>query len=83
MSAHNLDDQLKSPQLDMGASGRALKTAAGYLLAWGTAVPTDATEGYAPGCIFIHTDGAAYNTVLYCNVGTKASCDFNVVTVAS
>jgi len=42
----------------------------------GTTVPTDATAGYAPGCIFIKTDGGA-GTTLYINEGTAASCDFN------
>jgi len=58
-------------------------TTEGLLLASGTTVPTDGTAGYQPGCLFQHTDGTAYNTVLYCNIGTAASCDFNVVTVAS
>lgn len=55
----------------------------GLLRASGKVVPTDGTSGYAPGCLFQHTDGTTYATVLYCNVGTAASCDFNVVTVAS
>lgn len=56
---------------------------AGLLLASGATVPADGTAGYQPGCLFQHTDGTTYNTVLYCNVGTATSCDFNVVTVAS
>jgi hypothetical protein len=45
----------------------------------GTTVPADATAGYAPGCIFIHTDGGV-GTTLYINEGTYASCDFNPMT---
>lgn len=46
------------------------------VMARGATVPTDATAGYAPGCIFIQTDGGAATT-LYINEGTLASCDFN------
>lgn len=51
----------------------------GILRAHGTTVPTDATAGYAPGCIFHHTDGATGATVLYVNVGSSTSCDFDPV----
>jgi hypothetical protein len=51
------------------------------LVAFGTTVPTDATPGYAIGCLFIHTDGAA-GSALYCNEGTEGSCNFDLVTVA-
>lgn len=53
----------------------------GILLAFGETVPTDATAGYATGCIFIHTDGSA-GTALYCNEGTSSSCDFDSVSVS-
>jgi hypothetical protein len=46
----------------------------------GTTVPTDASTGYAPGCIFIKTNGGV-NTTMYVNAGTKASSDFNAVSV--
>lgn len=50
----------------------------GITLDWGTAIPTDATAGYATGCIFILTNGSAgINT--YINVGTQTSCDFNLI----
>jgi hypothetical protein len=51
----------------------------GVLLCYGTTFPPDSTAGYAPGCIFQDTDSGT----LYCNVGTKASSDFNLVTVAA
>jgi len=48
------------------------------MMAYGTSVPTDATSGYAVGCIFVHTDGGN-DTALYVNEGTAASCDFNAI----
>ena len=52
------------------------------LLATGTTVPTDATKGFAKGCLFIDTDVASGTTGLYCNKGTKSSCVFTAVTQA-
>jgi hypothetical protein len=48
-----------------------------YILAKGTAVPTDTTAGYAAGCMFLHTDGGEGDT-FYVNEGSVTSCDFNV-----
>ena len=53
----------------------------GKTLVYGTTKPTDAATGYAPGCIFVHTDGTTA-TAVYINEGTKASCDFNAVATA-
>lgn len=52
------------------------------LLATGTGVPADTTDGYAKGCLFIDTDVATGTTGLYCNKGTKTSCAFTAVTQA-
>lgn len=52
------------------------------LWATGTTVPTDATSGYAKGCLFIDTDVGAGTTGLNCNKGTKTSCQFTAVTQA-
>ena len=57
------------------------RTEDGILQAYGNTVPTDATAGYAIGCLFHHTDGGDA-TALYVNEGTAASCDFNAITVA-
>lgn len=38
-----------------------------------TALVTDATAGYGPGCLLIDTA----NKRLYINVGSAASCDFD------
>ncbi len=42
----------------------------------GTTVPTDASSGYAKGCIFIKTDVATGTTGRYENIGTNTSCLF-------
>ena len=41
----------------------------GLLFASGDTVPTDAADGYRPGCIFQHTDGAA-GSMFYINEGS-------------
>jgi len=56
---------------------------AGVLSASGETVPADGTAGYAKSCLFQHTDGAGVSDLLYVNIGTADSCDFNAVTVAS
>lgn len=50
----------------------------GLLFSHGATVPADGTAGYAVGCVFAHTDGAA-GTALYVNEGSVTSCDFNAV----
>ena len=57
------------------------KSEDGILLAFGVTVPADAAVGYAPGCLFIDVDGTT-TSKLYCNIGTAASANFNLVTVA-
>ena len=47
--------------------------------ATGLEVPTDATAGYAKGCLYIDRNVAAGTTGLYVNVGTAASCNFDAV----
>ena len=51
----------------------------GHLIVYGDTKPSDGDLGYSPGCLFIDYD-ASGNSVLYINVGTKASCDFDVFT---
>lgn len=50
----------------------------GITLVTGNTVPTDATAGFAPGCVFLQTDGSD-DTVIYVNEGTASSCDFNAL----
>lgn len=79
--AHVLHNMVPAP-----ASSAAVRvifaTEDGIMLAYGTTVPSDAATGYAPGCLFIDTDGTT-TSKLYCNIGTKASANFNLVTVAA
>lgn len=51
------------------------------IFAWGTTVPTDATDGYAKGCIFTDTDVATGTVSVYVNQGTKDSCSFKLINV--
>lgn len=82
MPGHSMPAELEAPVFSFAAESKLISDGVGCVLACGPTVPTDATAGYQPGCLFIHTDGDAYNTVLYCNISTAASCDFNVVTIA-
>lgn len=43
----------------------------------GPTVPTDATAGYLPGCIFMKNASNGVGSTMYVNEGTLASCDFN------
>jgi hypothetical protein len=54
----------------------------GILDCYGLTVPSEGATGYAPGCLFRHIDGTTISK-LYCNISTKASADFNAVTIAS
>lgn len=73
---------MSTPLRPHGADGvLAYDDEGNALLAFGPTVPTDATAGYATGCLFQHTDGGA-GTALYCNEGTATSCDFDAVSVA-
>jgi hypothetical protein len=55
----------------------------GVLNAWGTTVPTDGEVGYASACLFQKQGGTDRDTVLYVNVGTLASCNFDAMLGAS
>lgn len=81
MNKANAQSVLNDIQLTASGSILPLPNDAGFLFAWGTTVPADAATGYAPGCLFIHTDGGD-GTALYVNEGTVASADFNAITVA-
>ena len=50
----------------------------GFLIASGATVPSDTTDGYQTGCIFMHTDGGG-GTALYVNEGSITSSLFTPV----
>ena len=52
------------------------------LLCTGVVTITDASTGYAKGCLYIKTDVATGTGGLYCNKGTKTSSAFTLVTQA-
>ena len=59
------------------------ETEDGILQCYGTTVPSDEATGYAPSCQFQKVDGSTLDTVLYVNIGTKASADFDPALLAS
>ena len=64
------------------ATGVFLRDDAGHIMfAKGATPPTDGAAGYAKGCLWIDTDASA-GSILLCNEGTNASCDFDAVSVA-
>lgn len=62
--------------VEMGPNQMALKVI-------GTTVPADTTAGYHKGCFFIDNDVAAGTSNTYVNVGTDASCNFDLITDAA
>ena len=76
MNKHNLYEALERAHLK--TAGKALYIpGVGYLLGWGTTVPTDGDAGWAPGARFHHTDGTANATMVYTNQGSVTSCNFD------
>ena len=55
----------------------------GVLFAHGETVPTDGDEGYASACMFQKQGGTTLDTVLYVNIGTVTSCNFDACICAS
>lgn len=74
--------QINGSLIATGVVGILLDENGKALLATGTTVPTNGSNGYAKGCLFIDTDVATGTTGLYCNKGTSASCVFTAVTQA-
>ena len=57
-----------------------IKDSAGdILLCTGLTKPTDASDGFAKGCIFIDTDVVTGTKSVYENTGTKDSCVFDLM----
>jgi hypothetical protein len=66
-----------SSSISISGSDGVLSRVAGddVLLAYGPAVPENGAEGYATGCLFLHTNGAAGDTV-HVNEGTGDLSEF-------
>ena len=54
----------------------------GLLFGMGTTVPADTTAGWMKGAKFLDTNGTTVS-LWYTNIGTQASCDFNLDTTAA
>lgn len=65
----------------MTSDVKAFKTPEGHLFGAGKTVPT-ANDIWAPGAIFVHTDGTSFGTTLYRNIGTKAAVDFTALGIS-
>lgn len=68
---------MTKPQVLHDASGVITEIPnVGIVSAYGTAVPANGVQGYAPGCRFIKIDGNSIGTVSYINIGTRTSAAF-------
>ncbi len=82
MSSHNVFEELLKGAFP--ATGRIIKTAAGYLLGWGTTVGTVngvAVENWSVGAMFLDVDAATDNQ-LWLNVGTATTASWEAVSSA-
>ena len=76
MALHNLPEWLQSQQADFPTSGRAWYVdTIGFMIAWGTTVPSDDDTGYATSCLFHHTDASGATDAVYINMGTDVGLE--------
>jgi hypothetical protein len=56
----------------------------GIIETWGTVaeVPVDGSEGFAPGCRYTNIECTALTNAVYINIGTLASSNFDVGSLA-
>ncbi len=69
---------MSAPLAIQSASGAIVNSPFGMAWGAGVTVPTDATAGYAPGCVWLDLDGAA-GAQVFINEGSATSCDFNAM----
>lgn len=74
------ESTLKIPPIGGDAERVAIWIGDDKFIVTGATVPTNGVSGYAPGCLFTKSSGAAVDATLYVNEGTLASADFNPVT---
>lgn len=68
MSIHHQQQDLELARFSSAA--RMYKSPEGYIRGFGKTVGNGFTDGWAPGAVFTHTDGATSGTLLYVNIGT-------------
>lgn len=51
----------------------------GVMIAVGRTVPTDGAKGYGKGCLWIQPGATGSTDVWYINVGSRSSCNFDVL----
>lgn len=73
---HRIPQDMEQAQFP--ESGRMCRTPNGYLYGWGTTVG-NGVEDWAPGALFIKTDGSSAQNVTYRNVGTKTTAQFEQI----
>ena len=85
---HRMGEQLQSSLIGLADDGSVgllfidEDGTNGCIFARGSALPDDTSTGYAKGCIFILTGGSDESDTVYANIGSAASSNFNLVTVA-
>lgn len=67
--------QLLDKVLVHGEGKTFLVEGSGYMLGWGTTLPSDGAPGWHPGAVFIDTNATGMR--LFVNVGTAAECNFD------
>ena len=77
MGAHQRQRELET--VDFSSTVKLFKTPEGLVFGAGTTVPVDATAGWAPGALFIHTSGSGIDALLYINIGSKSSSNFDAL----
>lgn len=78
--AYDLNNMVPAPA-GVAIPKTIFKSEDGILLCYGITMPEDNSAGYAPGCLFLHTDGTN-GTALYVNEGTAAAAGFKAATIA-
>lgn len=75
--AYKAMEAMKSPNLPMpdGVTVVLRNVDGNIMLCWGDTAPSDTDAGYGTGCLFIKTD----NGVIYHNVGSETSADFDAL----
>jgi hypothetical protein len=74
VSRHNLQAELEG-NLVLDSTFTGMESPEGYLMGSGTTVG-NGVEGWAPGAMFVHTDGSNGTDLFYVNVGTSTTASW-------